>query len=62
VALLLSEASAFLDKPTLDPEAFSGLPDSFWAGFSSVVTTSGIVETPSSLVNPGGTDGVDPGS
>lgn len=34
-ALSLAEASNFLDDPTLDPEAFASLPDSFWAGLGS---------------------------
>jgi hypothetical protein len=35
-AAALSEASAFLESPFIDPEAFEGLPDSFWSGLGLV--------------------------
>ena len=35
----LGKASLFLNNPTLDPKAFSGLPDSFQASLSSVATS-----------------------
>lgn len=31
-ATALAEASAFLESPYIDPDAFVGLPESFWAG------------------------------
>jgi hypothetical protein len=45
-AAALTEASTFLESPFIDPEAFEGLPESFWDGLGVPVAAAPSVSFP----------------
>ena len=55
----LSEAQLLLQSPSLDPEALTGLPESFWDNLGFPGTASP-TETfpPSPLIDPGASSGI----